>query len=286
MFQVPEQFNAAAYFIDRHIGEGRAEKIAIEGFAGPDQAGERITYRELFENVNRCGNALRGLGLRREERIALLLLDCREFFYSFFGAIKMGAVPVPLNTLLKPADYEYLLNDCRASIAIVSEALLPQLAAISGRSLPYLHNVLVVRDHSSKRSDSDDRDFRSVIAAQPAELAPEPTNKDDAAFWLYSSGSTGRPKGCVHLQHDMAVAAEHYAVQVLGINERDRCFSVAKLFFAYGLGNAGYFPLTVGATSILWPGSTHPANVFACIERHKPTLFFSVPSNFAALLMH
>jgi benzoate-CoA ligase len=286
VFTIPDQINAAEYFIDRHLAEGRGAKIAIECFAGNDLPGDRISYAQLSENVNRGGNALRALGIRREDRVALLLQDCPEFFYSFFGAIKIGAVPVPLNTLLKPHDYEYLLNDCRAPLAIVSEALLPQIDAIPHSSPRYLRNVLVVRDGSSDRDDIADCEFRRILASHSPELAAEPTHKDDAAFWLYSSGSTGRPKGCVHLQHDMAVAARHYAVQVLGIREDDRCFSVAKLFFAYGLGNAGYFPLAVGATSILWPGSTHPANVFASIERHRPTLFFSVPSNYSALLMH
>jgi benzoate-CoA ligase family protein len=286
VFTIPDQFNAAVHFIDRNISEDRGGKIAIESFAGDGAAGERVTYQQLFENVNRTGNALRALGVRREERVALLLLDCPEFFYSFFGAIKIGAVPVPLNTLLRPHDYEYLLSDCRAPVAIVSQALLPQLDAIPQSSLRYLNNVLVVRDGGRKRGEVDDCNFRRIIAGHSADLDAEPTSKDDAAFWLYSSGSTGRPKGCVHLQHDMAVAAEHYAVQVLGIREDDRCFSVAKLFFAYGLGNAGYFPLAVGATTILWSGSTHPANVLECIERHRPTLFFSVPSNYSALLMH
>lgn len=286
MFQIPDQFNAAAHFIDRNIAEGRGAKTAIECFAGKDQRAESVTYQQVFENVNRTGNALREMGVRRETRVALLLLDCPEFFYSFFGAIKIGAVPVPLNTLLKPHDYEYLLNDCRAPIAIVSEALLPQLDAIPHESLRYLRNVLVVRDTPGTRNDIDDCDFRRIVVSHSAELESEPISKDDAAFWLYSSGSTGRPKGCVHLQHDMAVAAEHYAIQVLSIREDDRCFSVAKLFFAYGLGNAGYFPFAAGATTILWPGSTHPANVFDCIERHRPTLFYSVPSNYAAMLMH
>ncbi|HKD90816.1 MAG TPA: AMP-binding protein, partial [Terriglobales bacterium] len=129
MFTIPDQINAAEYFIDRHLAEGRGAKIAIECFAGNDLPGDRITYAQLSENVNRGGNALRARGIRREDRVVLLLQDCPEFFYSFFGAIKIGAVPVPLNTLLKPHDYEYLLNDCRATLAIVSEALLPQIDA-------------------------------------------------------------------------------------------------------------------------------------------------------------
>ena len=273
MLAIPQQFNAAAHFIDRNIAEGRGAKIAIEC------GDERVSYAELQQQVNRCGNALLALQVRMEERIALLMLDSPEFFYSFFGAIKMGAVPVPLNTLLKPPDYEYLLQDCRARVLIVSEALLPQVAAIPSTLLPFLRHILVVGEAAPPHIR-----YRDFLAAHSPDLAPAATSKDDAAFWLYSSGSTGQPKGCVHLQHDMVICAEHYAKAVLGIREDDRCFSVAKLFFAYGLGNAGYFPLAVGATSILWPGSNAPANVFRVIARHRPTLFFSVPSNYAALL--
>jgi benzoate-CoA ligase family protein len=269
---LPSQFNVATHFVDRHVKEGRAQRIAIE--CGE----ERVSYQQLLERVNRAGNALRKLGVRREERIALVLVDTPDFAYSFFGAIKIGAVPVPLNTLLKPAEYQYMLNDSRARIAIVSDAVLPQIRAIFGGELRYLEKVVV----SGAGTDS----FSLLLQQSFPQLAAEPTSKDDAAFWLYSSGSTGFPKGCVHLQHDMVVCAESYAKAVLGITEHDRFFSVAKLFFAYGLGNGLYFPLAVGATSILWPGPPAPANVFSVIERHKPTLFFSVPSNYAALLAH
>ena len=234
----------------------------------------------MLERVNRVGNALRDvLDVRLEERVLLLLLDCPEFAYSFFGAMKIGAVPVPTNTLFKPPDYEYILNDSRARVAIVSEALLPQLQAIPTANLRYLREVVVVGD-----APSGTRSFASLLEAGSAELEAEPTSKDDAAFWLYSSGSTGFPKGCVHLHHDMLVCTDLYGRGVLGMTERDRCFSVAKLFFAYGLGNALYFPFGVGATAILWSGPPTPANVFAIVDRHRPTLFFSVPTNYAQLL--
>jgi 4-hydroxybenzoate-CoA ligase len=275
--EIPRQFNAAEYFVDRNVAEGRGAKVAIESA----DTGERVTYAALQQNVNRCGNALRSLSVRMEERVALLLLDSPEFFYSFFGAIKLGAVPVPLNTLLKPHDYEYLLNDCRARVLIVSAALVPQVAAIQPSALPFLEELVVVGDATPPH-----RCFADLLHSQSAELAAAPTVCDDSCFWLYSSGSTGRPKGCVHLQHDMVVCAERYAKDVLGIREDDRCFSVAKLFFAYGLGNAGYFPLAAGATSIVWSGSNAPPNVFRVIAQTNPTLFFSVPSNYAALLAY
>ncbi len=275
---LPDQFNAATYFIDRHVPEGRGEKIAIE-------TGEvRVSYRQLWESVNRFGNALRQLGVRIEERVLLLLLDTPEFAFSFFGAIKIGAVPVPVNTLLKTSDYHYILNNSRARVAVVSEALYPQLQG--WEKLRYLQHVIVVGRAPSATTDKDTQSFADLIEQNSPQLEAEPTSKDDAAFWLYSSGSTGFPKACVHLQHDMVVCAERYARGILGMTESDRCFSVAKLFFAYGLGNALYFPLAVGATSILWPGPPRPQHVFEIIERHRPTLFFSVPSNYAALLAH
>ncbi|MBZ5704222.1 MAG: benzoate-CoA ligase family protein [Acidobacteriia bacterium] len=272
---LPEEFNAATYFVDRHLGEGRGEKIAIE-------CGEsRVSYRQLHEQVNRVGNGLRKLGVRIEERVLLLALDTPEFAASFFGAIKIGAVPVPVNTLLKPADYEYMLHNSRARVAIVSQELYPQLEAVPRERLRYLQHIVVIGD-----APAGTLAFRGVLADSSPELVAEPTHKDDAAFWLYSSGSTGFPKACVHLQHDMVVCAEHYAKGILKMTEQDRCFSVAKLFFAYGLGNGLYFPLAVGGTSILWPGAPKPQAVFEVIERHRPTLFFSVPSNYAALLAY
>ncbi|HZU45326.1 MAG TPA: benzoate-CoA ligase family protein [Terriglobales bacterium] len=272
--EIPHRFNAAAYFIDRHLAEGRGAKVAIEC------GDERVTYQQLFERVNRVGNALRQLGVRMEERVFLAIQDTPEFLYCFFGAIKIGAIPVPVNTYLKPPDFEYLLNDCRAQLAVINESLLPQFDAIPCESLRYLQQRVVI-GHSEREPT-----LRSLMQAASPELAPEETTKDDVAFWLYSSGSTGPPKGCVHLQHDMVVTSELYAKNILGMTENDRCFSVAKLFFAYGLGNAGYFPLAVGATSILFPGQTNAVNVFQTIERHRPTLFFSVPSNFATLMEH
>ena len=273
---LPDQFNVATYFVDRNVAEGRGDRVAIE------YAARRITYREVLERVNRFGYALReGLDVRIGDRVLLLLLDCPEYAYAFFGAIKVGAVPIPTSTLFKPADYEYILNDSRARVAVVSEALIPQLQAIPPERLRYLREVLVV---GTAPAGTDA--FDQLLAVSSPELEAEPTSKDDAAFWLYSSGSTGSPKGCVHLHHDMVVCTELYARGVLGITENDRCYSVAKLFFAYGLGNALYFPFSVGATSILFPGPPTAPNVFEMVNTHRPTLFYSVPTNYATLLAH
>jgi benzoate-CoA ligase len=274
---VPETFNAATYFVDRHVAEGRGGRVAIE--CGDEQ----VTYAELHERVNRVGTALRDhLDVRPEERVLLLLHDGPAFVYSFFGAIKIGAVPVPINTLWKPADYAYVLADSRASVLIVSAALLPQVCE-AAKTLRHLRHVIAAGDAPASPGV---RTFADVMARGSAALEAEATCRDAPAFWLYSSGSTGFPKGCVHLQHDMAVCADLYARGILGITAADRCFSVAKLFFAYGLGNAMYFPFAVGATAILWPGPATAANVYQVIERHRPTLFFSVPTNYAMLLAH
>jgi benzoate-CoA ligase family protein len=269
MIQLPNLFNVATHFIDRNIEEGRGPKVAIE--CGE----ERVTYQQLYERVNRFGNALKELGVRPEERVGLLLLDTPEFAYCFFGGIKIGAVPIPINTLLKPAEYEYILNDSRARVAVVSESLYAQIQAIPKGNLHYLEKVIIA---------GHNQELGRLLAQNSAELQPAKTCKDDAAFWLYSSGSTGFPKGCVHLHHDMVVCSELYAKAILNITEHDRFFSVAKLFFAYGLGNGLYFPLAAGATSILWPGSPSPPNIYNVVEQFKPTLFFSVPSNYASLL--
>jgi benzoate-CoA ligase family protein len=272
---LPDAFNVATYFVDRNVLEGRGEKTAIEC------GDERVTYRQLLERTNRVGNALRKLGVRLEERVVLLLLDTPEFLYSFFGTIKIGAVAVPANTLLKPYEYEYLLNDARARVVLVSEALLPQLQSIEPKRLKYLREVVVVGGN-----DRQHPCLSELMGAASPELEAEVTHKDDAAFWLYSSGSTGSPKGCVHLHHDMVVCTELYARNILQMNERDLCYSVARLFFAYGLGNAGYFPLGCGATTILSPARPSAATIYADIERYRPTMFFSVPSNYAALLAY
>ena len=262
---VPDTFNAATYFVDRNVVEGRGSKVAIEcGDA-------RITYDEVVRNVNRCADSLRRhVGVRPEERVLLLLLDGPAFVYSFFGAIKAGAVPVPLNTLWKASDYAYVVRDSGATAMIVSPELVAQVEQMPAADRRRLQHVITSID--------------DLLAHGSTTFDAEPTHRDAPAFWFYSSGSTGAPKGCVHLQHDMVVCAELYGKGVLGIRETDRTFSVAKLFFAYGFGNGLYFPFSVGATTILWPGPPTAPNVYGVIEKHRPTLFFSVPTGYGMML--
>jgi benzoate-CoA ligase len=272
---IPDTFNAASYFVDRNVAEGRGGSVAIEC------GGEKITYDEVLANVNRAGSGLRDrLGVRPEERVVLLLHDGPAFVYAFFGAIKIGAVAVPLNTLWKPADYAYVLRDSRASVLVVSAELLPQIERVPADALARVRHIVVAGAAAEKRYGT----FSELLATGSRELTAEATSRDAAAFWLYSSGSTGAPKGCVHLQHDMVLCAQLFGKGVLGIRSTDRTFSVAKLFFAYGLGNALYFPFSVGATTILWPGAPTPDNVFAVIEKHRPTLFYSVPTGYGMML--
>jgi benzoate-CoA ligase family protein len=272
MLELSERLNAASVFIDRHLAEGRGEHRAI---LCEDRA---VTYGQLAEQVNRFGNALRALDVRIEERLAMLLMDSPEWATAFFGSMKIGAVAVPLNTNLTAEDYAYFLNDCRARVLVVDDSLLDRIEPIRGQ-LRFLKYLVVVGAKSGGHLA-----WNQMLQSAAAELEPEDTSKDDMAFWLYSSGTTGAPKGTVHLHHDMLIEADRYAVETIGLRETDVSFSVAKLFFAYGLGNGLYFPLRVGCTTILLPDRPKPETVFELLDRHQPTVFYSVPTSYAAML--
>jgi len=271
-FPVPDRFNAASFFIDRHVAEGRGGKVAFFHEEG------ELTYAGLQEMVNRAGNALRDLGVELEHRVLLLLLDSPAFLAAFWGAIKIGAVPIPVNTMMRGQDYLYFLNDSRARVAVISEALLAEAGPVLAQARHLRHVVVVGKPGPGQIS------FESWLANASPTLTAEDTSKDDSCFWLYSSGSTGFPKGAVHLQHDAVVCADTYALQVLGITPEDRTFSAAKLFFAYGLGNNMTFPLRVGAQGVLYPHRPLPEAMFEMMHRHRPTIFFGVPTLYAAML--
>jgi benzoate-CoA ligase family protein len=268
--------NAASVFVDDNVRAGRGTSLAVQDLGD----GRSLTYTEVLDLVNRAGNGLRDLGVRLEERVMLLLPDGAPFIAGFFGAIKIGAIAVPVNTLLKPHDYEYLLNDSRARVLIVDDSLAGAVEAVRDR-LRYLREV--VRVGGPERHKADVQFDEWVTAASP-DLDAVDMSRDDPAFWLYSSGTTGFPKGAVHLQHDMSCCAESVGQGVLGITREDRTFSVAKLFFAYGLGNALYFPFSVGASTILYPAKPDAARCFEIIERHRPTIFYAVPTAYAGML--
>ena len=271
---IPHPYNAADDLIERNLRAGRAGKLAYID----DRT--QVTYAELAARVNRAGNALLALGLVPEQRVVVALHDSIDFPTVFLGAIKAGIVPIAVNTLLPARDYRYILDDSRASALIVSPPLLPmfeQALADGGRTA--VREIIVAGDAGPPYRRLDE-----MLAAASDALLPSPTTGDDACFWLYSSGSTGAPKGTVHAHASMIQTAELYARPVLGICEDDIVFSAAKLFFAYGLGNALSFPLCVGATTVLMAERPTPAAVFKRLALHRPTVFYGVPTLFAAML--
>ncbi len=297
-FQLNKQIgNAATYFIDRHRAgplagkpafiEAVGKQVAPSTIAGPTPPepqgaqsgqGRSLTYVELAARTDQMADLYQRHKIRVEERALMLVLDCIEFPIIFWGSLKAGVIPVPLNTLLSADVYDAIFRDSRARALFVSETLLPVVQPIL-KDNPFLKTIFVVADGHPVRYLS--------FAQELAKSKPRPvieTTADASAFWLYSSGSTGQPKGVRHVHSSLRATAETYGAKVLGIKEQDVVYSVAKMFFAYGLGNAMTFPLAVGATTVLFAGRPTPQSVGAVMAQFKPTLFFGVPTLFAALL--
>jgi len=269
----PEEFyNSADWFVDRHVREGRGDNVCAYTDKG------NYTYRDIQKMTNKMANMFKNLDIRMGDRIIMIVLDTPWFYSTFWGAVKMGAVPVPSSTMLTANDYEYYLNDSQARTLVVSSRLLPVVNEIE--ELRFLKDVIVVDDDGVFSTP-----YKQMYSAAKEEFETVFTSADDVAFWLYTSGTTGGPKGAVHSQSDMQYSAEHYGQDILKITEKDICYSAARLFFAYGLGNAMFFPMSVGAAAVLNPDPPAPAHVFRLVSQYKATLFFGVPTLFGQMLI-
>ncbi len=262
-------FNVAVPMIDRHLDEGRGAKVVIR------TEGEDVTYGELAESVNRCGNSLTDLGVGAGERVLMVVKDGPEFMALFFGAIKSGIIPVPVNTLMRVRDYSYLIEDSKCAVLVYS----PEFADTVEEGL-----AAASRQPRHVFRATGAGSFMDLANAAADDLAPARTAPGDDCFWLYSSGSTGDPKGVIHAHKDMVCTSQRYAVDTLGVREDDVFFTMSKLFHSYGFGNAMTFPLWAGATTVLSDRRVSPDMVFEIFEQFRPTVFFSVPTLYAQQL--
>ncbi len=287
---IPRRYNAAHDLIERNLGAGRGERLAFIDDRGS------YTYAELARRVNRFASSLAGLGLRAEDRVMICMLDTIDWPVAFLGAIKAGVVPVAVNTLLKPQDYEYMLRDSRARALFVSQALLPSFESLADRIDTLAHVVVSSAPGAAGGArPAEATDFDALLAGGSERFQPADTVADEPCFWLYSSGSTGAPKGTVHVHSSLVQTAELFARPVVGIRESDIVFSAAKLFFAYGLGNGLTFPMSVGATAVLMAERPTPEAVFSRLTGEapqalaqlgaRPTVHYGVPTLFASMLV-
>jgi len=269
---LPERLNVADWFLDRHVREGRGGRTAVAGVGPP------LTYAELAERAGRVAAAWQELGVRPGDRVLLILPDSPDWLACFFGTIKMGAVAVPVNPFTRASDYAYYVSDCR-----------PRLALVEAESFGEALRVLQVPDAGFRVVTAGGRApgceaLEDWLARSRPMSEAQNTKPDDVAFFLYTSGSGGQPKAAMHRHRHMLATSDAFARQVLGLQADDVAFSASKLFFAYGLGNAGYFPFSAGAATVLLPERVTPEKLFDVLERHRPTLFFSVPTIYGAML--
>ena len=274
-------YNAVTDFVDANVERGLADKIA---FTDPQRT---LSYGELQAATCRFGRGLQTLGLRQESRIVLILLDTVDFPIAFWGAIRAGIIPVPLNTLLTPEQYAYMLEDSRAEAVVISAPLVKAFEPILDRLTHLRCAVVAGADAVSAVPELGRREshrFADILARGTPALWTAPTVPDEVAFWLYSSGSTGAPKGAKHVHTSLMATARLYGQSILGFRADDVVFSVAKLYFAYGLGNSMTFPMSVGASTVLLPDRPTPKSVLEIMRRHRPTLLFGAPTFYGAML--
>lgn len=269
---VSERFNIST-LLDTHLDDGRGDRVAIHS------ATERVTYGDLYRRVCAFGRALHELGVRPEQRVLLILDDSPAFPVAFLAANRLGAVPVPVNPRSRVADFRFFVEDSYARVVVVEPSLRDEVAKELDGS-----DVTLVSADSARDAPDAELTVPGLVAEHAGELAPADTHREDMGFWLYSSGSTGRPKGVVHLQDNIVPTCENYAGQVLGVTPDDLHFSSTKLFHAYGLGNGLIFPLWFGASSVLLHGRPTPEVVLETAEHHRPSLLFSVPTLYNAML--
>src|SRR5258705_1928948 len=275
-------YNAAVDLIDSNVARGLGSKIAFA------QSTRSLTYAELQSRTCRFAWAMKSLGLRHEDRLLLLMPDTIDYPVAFWGAVRAGIVVIPLNTFLNAQVYAYILADSRATTLVADAALAKNLLPILDR-VPHLRTLVLVGAEPKAPATFGHRDvhlFEDILASASAEPVASSTVSDEVAFWMYTSGSTGDPKGVKHVHTTPMAAARLMGRHVIGIREDDMVFSAAKLFFSYGMGNAMAFPMSVGASTILLPGRPTPEAVFEVMRRHRPTIFYGVPTLYAAMLAH
>jgi 4-hydroxybenzoate-CoA ligase len=276
------QHNAVDWFLDRHVREGHGNAPVL---IDPVRS---VTYGALATESRRFAGALRESGIGRERRMAMLMLDTVDFPIAFWGALRAGVVPVPINTLLTHETVGYILADSRAEAVAISAPLLPPLLPVL-HSIPEIRRIIVANPDGGAPGPVDDPrsvGFPEFLLFGDAETATTPASPDEVAFWLYSSGSTGAPKGVRHVHASLRHTADTYGAQVLGIRRDDLMFSVAKAFHAYGLGNSLTFPMSVGAPAVLLPDRPTPDAVLRVMQQHNPSIFAGVPTLYASLLAH
>jgi benzoate-CoA ligase family protein len=274
-FAIAERYNASRILFD-NLARGRGNAVALTGPAGTR------TYAELCADAARWGHGLVSLGLKRGDRVLLFLDDTPAYPAAFFGAVRAGFVPLLINTLTPPDLLQFYLSDSGASVAVTDAEFCSRFNAEACRDTA-LRTLIVVNGGAAENAAPRVIAAGPWLAAFAAELAETGTHRDEMAFWMYSSGSTGRPKGIVHLQHDMAYSDLAFARNVLRLGTNDICFSVPKIFFAYGFGNAITFPFSAGAATLLLPGQPKPAAIFEAITRFRPTVFFGLPTLYTSL---